>query len=79
MWVRFGRDDRAKPQDYSKYFEDFETKERSKTARRWDARTGVILSRALRGAARTPNRRARAGYAQSSPRARQSMLRLAGY
>ena len=23
MWVRFGRDDRAKPQEYSKYFEDF--------------------------------------------------------
>ena len=28
MWVRFGRDDRAKPQEYSKYFEDFATKER---------------------------------------------------
>ena len=48
MWVRFGRDDRAKPPEYSKYFEDFATKERSKMARRWDARTGVILSRALR-------------------------------
>ena len=47
MWVRFGRDDRAKPQEYSKYFEDFATKERSKMARSWDARTGVILSRAL--------------------------------
>jgi hypothetical protein len=47
MWGRFGRDDRAKPQEYSRYLEDFATKERSKMARRWDARTGVILSRAL--------------------------------
>jgi hypothetical protein len=23
MWVRFGGDDRVKPQEYSEYFEDF--------------------------------------------------------
>jgi hypothetical protein len=48
MWVRFGGDDRVKPQEYSEYFEDFATEEQPKMARIWDARTGVILSRALK-------------------------------
>jgi hypothetical protein len=47
MWVRFGGDDQVKPQEYSEYFEDFTTEERSKMARRRDARTEVILSLAL--------------------------------
>jgi hypothetical protein len=47
MWVRFGGDDRVKPQEYSEYFEDFTTKERLKVACRWDARTRVIPSRSL--------------------------------
>jgi hypothetical protein len=51
MWVRFGGDDRVKPQEYSEYFEDFTTEERSKMACRRDARTEVILSRTLRKAA----------------------------
>jgi hypothetical protein len=48
MWVRFGGDDQVKPQEYSEYFQDFTTEERSKMSRRRDARTGAILSRALR-------------------------------
>jgi hypothetical protein len=48
MWVRFGGNDRVKPQEYSEYFEDFAAEEQPEMACRWDARTGVILSRALR-------------------------------
>jgi len=47
MWVGFGGDDRVKPQEYSEYFEDFATEEQPKMARRWDARTRVVLSRVL--------------------------------
>jgi hypothetical protein len=44
--VGFGRDDRAGPQEYSKYFEDSATEERLKMARLGDARTVVLLERA---------------------------------
>jgi hypothetical protein len=47
MWVRFGGNDRVKPQEYSEHFEDFTTEERLKVTCRWDARTGVIPLRAL--------------------------------
>jgi hypothetical protein len=41
MWVGFGGDDRVKPQEYSEYFEDFTTEERSKMPRRRDATTAM--------------------------------------